>query len=98
MRFLTHVPCRTNDERRSAKLRAARVSASGIHASGRKPQRSSCASMQASTLSLLCLLSAIAFVFSGLLTTILAQPGLSMSTTAQVLVVASSATVQSPPR
>ena len=52
--------------------------------------------MTAFTLSLLCLLRAMALVFSGLLA--IAQLGLRKSTTAQVFVVASSATVQSGPR
>src|SRR5271166_5167383 len=67
------------------------VAGSGIHTRGRKSQRSRLASTSASTLSVLILASAMARVRSGLETTTSATKGCSRRTTAQVLVVASTA-------
>ena len=82
----------TSALRRPVSSRSRRVASSGCQTSGRKSQRSSCASTWASTLSVLTLAWAMALVAIGLETTTLATCGRRASATAQQLVVASRAT------
>src|SRR6266852_2852166 len=93
MRFLMAVLSITRAARRAVNRRKCWVSAGGSHTRGKKSQRKSCANTNASTLSVLILASAIAFVFSGLDTTTSATNGFRMATTSHVFVVASSATL-----
>src|SRR4029434_6773104 len=93
MRFLIAVLSITNAARRAVTRRKACVATGGSHTRGKKSQRKSWANTSASTLSVLILASAIALVFNGFETTTSATNGLRTSTTAQVLVVASRATL-----